>query len=166
MAQSRWRAGPGPMACAALSVTLSVALAVAATVISFAQARAATILEKNFWMSGPNYNRDLPSCDFHAALDRIIGNFRTKEVRFWNSELQIVGFENIHEIDTMPWAAQSIPRRFCGGTALINNNTKHAIYYSIAEDTGMIGIDWGVNFCVVGVDRDWSYNPACRAAQP
>ena len=102
------RVGPGPIACAALSVALAIAL----TVISFAQARAATWLEKNFWMSGPDYSRDLPSCDYHPALDRIIDNFRTKEFRFWNSELRIVGFENIHEIATMPWAAQSIPRRY------------------------------------------------------
>jgi len=145
---------------------VSIALALALCVLSFPQARAATWLEKNFWLSGPNYDRDLPSCDFHPALDRIMANFRTKEFRFWNSELRIVGFENIHEIATMPWAAQAIPRRYCGGTVTINDNSKRAIYYSIAEDTGMIGMDWGVNFCVVGIDRDWSYNPTCRAAQP
>jgi hypothetical protein len=158
MSRSKLRAGFGLLACAALAVALALA--------PFAQAGAATILEKNFWMSGPDYSRDLPSCEYHAALDRIIRDFHTKEFRFWNSELQIVGFENLHEIDTMPWAAQSIPRRFCGGTAVINDSSKHAIYYSIVEDTGMIGIDWGVNFCVVGVDRDWSSNPACRSAQP
>ncbi len=135
-------------------------------VLSLAQARAATILEKNFWMPGPDYSRDLPACEYHAALDRIIRDFHAKENRFWNSELQIVGFENIHEIDTMPWAAQSIPRRYCGGTAVISNSTKHVIYYSIAEDDGMIGVDWGVNFCVVGLDRNEAYGPQCRAAQP
>jgi hypothetical protein len=150
----------------AAGAALAVALAAAATMLSFASARAATVLEKNFWMPGPDYSRDLPSCDFHAALDRIIGDFRSTEFRFWNSQLRIVGFENIHEIATMTWAAQSIPRRFCGGTAVTNDNAKHQIYYSIAEDTGMIGIDWGVNFCVVGLDRDAPYGPACRAAQP
>ena len=130
-----------------------------------APVRAANVLEKNFWLSGPNYSRDLPACDFHAALDRIINDFRTKEFRFWNSELRIVGFEDIHEIEGRPWAAQAIPRRFCGGTAVINDNTRHEIYYSIAEDTAMIGIDWGVNFCVVGLDRNWAYNPNCRSAR-
>ncbi len=162
MLRSKLRVGPGRVAHAAVSVALAVALAV----ISFAQARAATWLEKNFWLSGPNYDRDLPSCDYHPALDRIIDNFRTKEFRFWNSELRIVGFENIHEIATMPWAAQSIPHRYCGGTAVINNSTKHEIYYSIGEDTGIMGIDWGVNFCVVGFDRNSAYMPNCRAAGP
>jgi hypothetical protein len=25
---------------------------------------------------------------------------------------------------------------------------------------------WGVNFCVEGLDRNWAYNPDCRAARP
>jgi hypothetical protein len=55
---------------------------------------------------------------------------------------------------------------FCSGVALINDGLRHPIYYSIAEDTGMIGMDWGVNFCVVGLDRNWAYEPHCRAAKP
>jgi hypothetical protein len=146
------------IACAALALAFSA--------VSFAQPRAANWLEKNFWMSGPRYDRALPSCDFPAALDRIIGNFRTKEFRFWNSELRIVGFEDIRELDTMPWGAQAIPRRFCSANAMINDGQRHPIYYSIGEDTGMIGMDWGVEFCVAGLDRNWAYNPNCRSARP
>jgi hypothetical protein len=143
-----------------------VALALAFSAVSFSQPRAASWLEKNFWLSGPRYDRIMPSCDYPPALDRIIANFRTKEFRFWNSELRIVGIEDIRESAVLPWAAQSIPRRFCSATALINDGARHPIYYSIAEDTGMIGQDWGVNFCVAGLDRNWAYNPACRSAQP
>jgi len=153
---------PGRIAGAGVAIVLAVAL----SAVAIAQARAATWLEKNFWMSGPEYTRDIPGCDYHPALDRIITNFHTKEFRFWNSEMRIVGFENIQEIDTMPWAAQSIPRRFCRGTAVINDNSKHPIFYSIAEDTGMVGMDWGVNFCVEGLDRSDAYGAGCRAAQP
>ncbi|HTZ02425.1 MAG TPA: hypothetical protein VMC05_08840 [Xanthobacteraceae bacterium] len=162
MSQSKGQLGRLSIAGAACAGLFALALALA----SGSPARAATWLEKNFWMSGPNYSRDLPSCDYHPALDRIITDFRSKEFRFWNSELRIVGFEDVHELATMTWAAQSIPRRFCGGTAVINDQTKHTIYYSIAEDTGMIGIDWGVTFCVVGLDRNLAYGPRCRAAQP
>ena len=147
----------------------AVALGFALCVTSGSQPRAASWLQMNFWMSGPGYERDerhVPACDFPGALDRIIANFHTKEYRFWNSQLRIVGVENIHETAWLPWAAQSIPRRYCSGTALINDGTKHAMNYSIAEDTGMIGMDWGVNFCVVGIDRNWAYNADCRAAGP
>jgi len=144
----------------------SVSLAALLSVLSFSQTRAASWLEKNFWLSGPRYDRVMPACDYAPALDRIIANFRTKEYGFWNSQLRIVGIEKIHETAVLPWAAQSIPRRYCSGVAVINDGLKHPIYYSIAEDTGMIGQDWGVNFCVDGLDRNWAYNPACRAAQP
>jgi hypothetical protein len=142
---------------------LLLALAFATGVVP---ARAANIFEKNFWLSGPRYDRVIPTCDYPAALDRIIGRFGTKESRFWNSELRIVGFEDIRETAELPWAAQSIPRRFCSATVLINDGRRHPIYYSIAEDTGMIGMNWGIDFCVQGVDRNWAYNPSCRAARP
>jgi hypothetical protein len=144
----------------------SVALALALSLCGFSQARAANWLEKNFWLSGPNYDRDMPPCDYAPALNRIAYLFHTKEAHYWNSELTIVGIEDIHETAVLPWAAQSIPRRFCSGMALINDGKRHAIYYSIGEDTGIIGMDWGVNFCVTDLDRDWAYNPSCRAARP
>jgi hypothetical protein len=143
-----------------------LALALALSVVSISQSRAANLLEKDFWLSGPRYDQVLPPCDYRAALDRIIGDFQIKEARFWNSRLQIVGIENIQQTALLPWAAQSIPRRFCSGTAVINDGARHAIFYTIAEDTGIIGIDWGVNFCVVGLDRNLAYGPACRAARP
>jgi hypothetical protein len=141
-------------------------LALAFGVVCFAQARAASWLEKNFWLSGPRYDRVVPACDYRPALDRIMANFHTKEYGFWNSGLRIIGFEDIRETEVLPWAAQSIPRRFCNGTVLINDGERHPIYYSIAEDTGIIGMDWGVNFCVADLDRNGAYSPACRAARP
>jgi hypothetical protein len=145
---------------------ISMAFALVLSATSVSPSLAANPLEKNFWLPGPDYDRQMPTCDYPPALDRIIGNFRTKEIRFWNSERQIVGIEHIRETAVMPWAAQSIPRRFCSGVALINDGVRHPIYYSIGEDTGMIGADFGVNFCVVGLDRNWAYGPACRAAKP
>jgi hypothetical protein len=148
----------GRIACLALGLALSV--------ISASQSRAANWIEMNFWLSGPRYDRQMPPCDFPGALNRIITRFQIKEARFWNSELQIVGIEDIRETAVLPWAAQDIPRRFCRGVAVINDGARHPIYYSIAEDTGMIGMDWGVDFCVAGFDRNFAYGPACRAARP
>ncbi len=147
----------GRVACLALAVALSIA--------GLSTVQAANWLEKNFWLSGPNYDRDMPACDYAPALDRIIGRFETKESRFWNSELRIVGIEDIRQTAYLPWAAQSIPRRFCSGTALINDGRRPPIYYSLASGTGIIGATWGVDFGVVGLDRNWAYSPACLAAK-
>jgi hypothetical protein len=159
-------AGSGAKFLAKYGRFAGAALVAGLAVVTSSQPRAASILEKNFWLSGPRYDRNLPACDTPAALDRIISNFHTKEIRFWNSELRIVGIENIQETALMPWAAQSIPRRYCSGTVVINDSTRHPLFYAIAEDTGMIGMDWGVNFCVDGLDRNDAYNPHCRSAKP
>lgn len=130
------------------------------------QAPAATWIEDNFWLSGPRYDRIVPACDSGVARGQIIADFASKEARFWNSRLQIVGIEDIRQTAVLPWAAQSIPRRFCKGVALINDGLKRPIYYSIGEDTGDIGAVTGVEFCVVGLDRNFAFGPACRAARP
>ena len=132
--------------------------------LAWSPAQAASWLEKNFYLSGPRYDRVLPPCD--SALGRIADRFAQKEIRFWHSELQITGFERVRQIAVSPWARGTIPRRFCRVTALVSDGRKHAVYYSIGEDTGMIGGNWGVEWCVVGLDRNWAYNPACKMARP
>jgi hypothetical protein len=141
-----------------LAAALAVGLAISAP------AQAAGWLEKNFYLSGQNYDGVLPPCE--AALGRIAARFGEKESRFWNSDLQILDFERVRETAYRPWAAGTIPRRFCSAVALVSDGRKHQVNYWIGEDTGMIGASWGVEWCVVGLDRDWAYNPRCKMARP
>jgi hypothetical protein len=139
----------------------------AAVLIGFgalAPAQAASWLEKEIYMTGPNYSGVLPQCE--AALDKIVWRFAQKESRFWNSNLHILEIEKVQEIAFRPWAAGTIPRRYCTAVATVSDGLKHRINYWIGEDTGMIGMTWGVEWCVVGLDRNWAYNPACRMARP
>lgn len=129
-------------------------------------ADAANPFEKNFWLSGPRYDGVLPPCEYVYVLDRIQERFASKEGRFWNSDLHILGFQEIRETAFRPWAAQTIPRRFCSAIALTSDGQRRPLHYSIGEDTGMIGASWGVEWCVVGTDRNWAYNPGCAIARP
>lgn len=142
------------------SFALTVLIAIGASL----PASAAGLLEKNFYLSGPNYDGDPPACE--AALGKIAWRFAQKEGRFWNSDLQILDFEKVREIAYRPWAKGTIPRRFCTAVALVSDGKKHAVNYWIGEDTGMIGQTWGVEWCVVGLDRNWAYNPRCKMARP
>jgi hypothetical protein len=141
----------------------SLALAAVAA-FAAAPAGAANWLEMNFWMSGPRYDGVLPSCE--AALDTIAWRFAQKESQFWNSDLQILGFEKVRQTAFRPWASGTIPRRFCTATATVSDGRKHRVSYWIGEDTGMIGASWGVTWCVDGLDRNWAYNPGCKMARP
>ena len=140
--------------------------AIAALVVfgSLTSAPAAGWLEKSFYLIGPRYDGVLPPCE--AGLETITYRFAQKEGRFWNSSLQIVGYERVREIAFRPWAPDTIPRRFCTAVATVTDGRKHTVNYSIGEDTNMIGMFWGVEWCVVGLDRNWAYNPACKMARP
>ena len=129
-------------------------------------AKAANWLEMNFWLSGPNYSGVVPACDSQQALDLIATRFAETERRFWSSTLSITDFEKVHEIAFRPWGPEYQPRRYCKGTVFTNDAKKRAIYYSIIEDGGFAGFGQGVEWCVVGVDRNWSNNPACRMMRP
>src|SRR5258708_35366358 len=106
--------------------------------------RAGNWLEKNFWLSGPRYDSNVPLCDEHGPLDKIVARFATKEGRFWNSALTIVGFEKIREVAWEPWSSGTIPRRYCTASVLVSDCKRHQINYSIIEDGGMISARWGV----------------------
>jgi hypothetical protein len=131
---------------------------------SLAPALAAGPIEKTIYMVGPRYSGYVPTCEW--GLGTIDRRFATKESRFWASNLYIVSFENVQEDVSRPWIAGTIPRRFCNAVATVSDGLKHKVYYSIGEDTGMIGMTWGVEWCVDGLDRNWAYNPHCKMARP
>ena len=98
-----------------LGIVRTTLLAGALSVGALAPASAASFLEKNFWLSGPRYDAVMPSCDHPVALGTIQARFAEKERGFWNSELQILGFERLRQVAIRPWASDTIPRRFCSG---------------------------------------------------
>jgi hypothetical protein len=129
-------------------------------------ASAASWLEMNFWLSGPRYEGVVPPCHYPDALSKISSRFNQRENNYWVTDLKILTFERIRETAFRPWAANTIPRRFCSGMVEISDGSKHVIHYSIAEDTGVVGMIWGVEWCITGLDRNWAYNPACKMARP
>jgi hypothetical protein len=162
--------GEGHVSVRALPRALRVQVAaLAIAFVAFAgsvPAGAASWLEKNAYLIGPRYDAVLPACDHPFALNTIRRRFASKEGRFWNSNLQITDFDHIKETALRPWAEGTIPRRFCSGRALISDGRWRQVRYSIIEDGGIMSIGWGVQWCVVGIDRNWAYNPACQMAQP
>lgn len=142
----------------------SFVLAALLGLFALGPAQAANWLEKNFYLGGARYDGDVPPCE--AGLGDIASGFAHKESRFWNSDLQILGFERVRQTAFHPWARGTIPRRFCSALATVSDGRRRTVHYWIGEDTGMIGATWGVEWCVVGLDRNWAYNPACKMARP
>jgi hypothetical protein len=146
-----------------IAVAFGMMIAAAASSLP---ASAANPLEKTFYMIGPRFDSVLPACDDAWALATIQRRFGKKEWQFWNSNLQIVNFDQIREVAYRPWADGTIPRRFCLGRAYVSDGQWRTLRFSIIEDGGVIGGIPGVHWCVVGLDRNWANNPDCREAGP
>jgi len=144
----------------------ALALAAASAALTAVPATAANLLELNFYLSGPRYEGVLPPCDSYDALAKISARFAEKEGRFWSPDLSIVAFDKVREVAYRPGPPNTIPRRFCSAIAFVSDGLKHPIYSSIGADTGMIGSTYGVEWCVVGFDRNMAYSPACKMARP
>lgn len=133
-------------------------------------APAASWLEMNFGLlRGPGYDGAVPGCDW--GLGTISSRFATKESRFWSSDARVETFADVKEIAFRPWGDKAIPRRYCEAKVLVSSAHYNAqrwtkVYYSIGEDMGFAGFTWGVEWCVVGTDRNLAYAPGCRAARP
>jgi hypothetical protein len=154
-----------------ISVLAGIAGALLGGLASIGSAQAANPLELNFWLSGPRYDGQMGECE--QALYAISSQFAEKESRFWNSDLQITGFADVHEVAFRPWehpngAYNSIPRRFCSASAALTDGRVRQVHYSIIEDGGFAGSPFasGVEWCIVGLDRNWAYGASCRAAKP
>jgi hypothetical protein len=143
---------------------LGAALGLLFTLLAFDQARAANPLELNWWLTGPRYDGRLAECE--RALPTITSQFQEKESTFWNSALVITAYGRIHETAFRPWQSDNIPRRYCSGDVMLSDGKMRSVHFSIVEDGGFAGFGQGIEWCVTGLDRNWAYNPLCKAARP
>jgi hypothetical protein len=144
---------------------LGAVLGIVLGALTFGQAaQAANPLELNFGLFGPRYDGQVKPCE--AALGVITNQFQEKESNFWNSSLQITAYGQVHETAFRPWQSDNIPRRYCSADVMLSDGKMHIVHYSIIEDGGFAGFGQGVEWCVTGLDRNWAYNPGCKAARP
>jgi hypothetical protein len=147
--------------------TLSLGAVLGATLglLAFAPAaEAAYPWELNFGLFGPRYDGRVKACE--AALGTITNQFWEKESTFWNSSLRITAYGQVHETAFRPWQSDNIPRRYCSADVMLSDGKMRQVHYSISEDGGFAGFGQGVEWCVTGLDRNWAFNPGCKAARP
>ena len=146
-------------------LSLGAAFGIAFGLLAFGQAaQAANPLELNFGLFGPKYNGRVKACE--AALGTITSQFHEKERTFWNSSLEITAYGEIRETAFRPWQSDNIPRRYCSADVMLSDGKQRTVHYSIIEDGGFAGFGQGVEWCVTGLDRNWAYDPGCKAARP
>src|SRR5262249_55645426 len=85
----------------------------------------------------------------------------------------IGGYDRVREIGFRAAGLSYIPRRYCVARAAVidprvqDPRQKHAaVIYTVVANAGIIGILWGVEWCVVGFDRNHAYEPDCAVLKP
>ncbi len=159
----------------AATVTAIATLAVAP---AFAEKRPQVPAENRYLP----YTGEVPACDSPWVQGRIQSRFYESESKFWGSGLQFTGFDQFREIGFRSNGADYIPRRYCTARGHLTDGKIRKVVYWIGEDLGFAGGDfmglfafagrtniinnWGVTFCVDGLDRNYAYGQGCQAARP
>jgi len=112
------------------------------------------------------YTGDLPGCHDPALLQRITRHFSRRETEYWSSGLAILAYEKVRESAYRSSGLDFIPRRHCRASAIMNDGKVRQVVYSIGENQNVIGWGPGVEWCIVGLDRNYAWGRACMAAQP
>ena len=135
------------------------------------------------------WNGLLPQCADTSVLGWIQSRFSDREWQYWGSGLQVTSFNAIRETGFRSTGLDYIPRRYCSAQAVMNDGRQRTVHYSVLEDQDMTGGDalrsvlsvltlgtvrngpsvlphWGVDWCIVGLDRNSAYGLNCNAARP
>ena len=139
-----------------------LACALALWLAGAAQARPQTPAEER---DAP-YSGIVPACSNAASLSTIQSRFADREAEYWHSGLTIDQFEEVREIGFRSNGLDYIPRRYCEARVLMNDQKVRTVDYSIVEAGGSIGYTDDVVWCLVGLDRENDFSPACKMARP
>jgi hypothetical protein len=108
----------------------------------------------------------MPACDDGGVLSTISGRFGQTQREFWNPQLAISGFDRVREIGFRANGLAYIPRRYCIARAAMSDSKERTVIYNVGSNFGILGATWGVEWCVVGLDPNFAYAPACSSLRP
>jgi hypothetical protein len=103
-----------------------------------------------------------PQCDNRKVLERVRLRFAETEEAYWQSGLIISHVGLPREVSHRHWDPALIASRSCEAQAELNDGRHVALVYRIRSEQGFAGFSWGVDYCIVGDDPTYSYQPGCR----
>ena len=117
------------------------------------------------------YTGHIPLCDDVRVFDHLSSRFSSREREYWSSDLVVTGVDKIQQVAFRPHGDHYIPRRFCSAIGTFSDERKRSVHYVIGEDLGITGhgflsANWGLSWCVQGLDRNMAFAPECRMARP
>jgi hypothetical protein len=101
------------------------------------------------------------TCDTPGVLSTIQWRFASTERRYWSSDAEIIGFEKIRQSGLRADGLDLIPRRTCEAVAVMADQRRLRLRYSIIEKYGFSGHFEGVSYCLAGYDHNLTAGGDC-----
>lgn len=149
--------------------TLVRALGLCAVLAGWTVAAATPAAADNFtFYSSPHRDGpwDGPPCDKPEVLKRIHRYFDETETAYWHTGVKMAQIVHVRETAFRDWDPPIIARRYCSATAYLTDGRRYELVYWLRSEQGFAGVGWGVQYCLVGRDRDFAYAPACKMLRP
>ncbi|MEN0088408.1 MAG: hypothetical protein AAF737_08245 [Pseudomonadota bacterium] len=158
----------GKLLCAAALVSLTQTMAFAADLGSANSGNSRSLVEK---VLRTDPSLPLPGCEDKRVLKKITKRFNWAERNTWHRgfEINTLGHPQQKGIDTREDELSDfplVPVRYCEVTAQMTNGQNYSMHYIIEAKTGFVGVSWGTEFCVHGLDPWRVYDGRCRVAHP
>lgn len=103
-----------------------------------------------------------PQCNSTAVEFRLRDRFNEAEEKQWQRGFQMSKLRGMHEHETGYWKDSEILRRYCNATAIFSNGQRRQVYYLLEETGGFVGKNWGLTYCVAGLDPWNNHDSNCR----
>ncbi len=107
-----------------------------------------------------------PHCDNPSVLSKVRNRFDRTEATYWDSGLTMDAIGRPREIAFRDWTPTIIATRSCRADAELSNGRNVGIVYWVRSEQGFAGKTYGVDYCVLGMDRTYSFAPSCRSLLP
>jgi hypothetical protein len=107
----------------------------------------------------------VPDCSDASVTGAVAGRVARADPAYGHG-LTITGMERVVETSYQVDRPSPYARRFCEARAHMSDGRTRRVYYAISEHAGFLGIGWGLEACVAGVDPWRVYDARCRTARP
>jgi hypothetical protein len=107
----------------------------------------------------------LPACTDSSVTGAVAGRVARADPDYGRG-LTITGMERVVETSYQVDRPSPYARRFCEARAHMSDGRTRRVYYAISEHAGFLGLGWGLEACVAGVDPWRVYDARCRTTRP
>ncbi|WP_439528911.1 cytoplasmic protein [Pannonibacter sp.] len=107
----------------------------------------------------------LPACDSPAVQSAVAGRVASADALYYGGRT-ITVIDRIAETAYKANGISPLARRFCTGIATLSDGSRHTVHYALVQHGGFVGLSWGVDACLNGLDRWYVHDASCRTVRP